>query len=237
MDDNHLSSSSTTSPAANDRAHSLAIADALNRSSHLNVGFPTRTIRITEAERSSRDNTPNPINVENLLSRPRSNPRTRTPMRYESPLESDAFRIERPSPVVTNNEAQRISIRPLAGSAVGTVPRRNINGIDERGKGRSVKQGPSQRKIRKWNNQHFVGLASEIASSSGGGAAAAADVLMKAHRDAHLYRAIYDPKDHRRSLDVDRYVNTILRHLIDLSNVSMGNVSFTYVALVPLVDS
>jgi hypothetical protein len=207
MDDSQLMS--MTSPAANDRAHAVTITDALNRSAHLNVGFPTRTIRITEAERNSRDNTPNPINIENLLSRPRSNPRTRTPMRYESPLESDAFRIERPTSSTTNDnnfEARRISIRPLAGSAVGTLPGRSTTGIDERGKGRSVKQGPSQRKIRKWNNQHFVGLASEIASSSG--STVAADVLLKAHRDAHLYRAIYDPKDHRRSLDVDRYVTT-----------------------------
>jgi hypothetical protein len=198
MNDRHLSP--MASSAANAGTHSSIIADALNRSSNLNVGFPTRTIRITEAERSSRDNTPNPINIDDLLSRPRSNPRTRTPMRYESPLESNAFRLERGN--IDNTEARRISIRPLAGTAVGTAPGRRTDGIDERGKGRSVKQGPSQRKIRKWNNQHFVGLASEIASSSGG--SAAADVLMKAHRDAHLYRSIYDPKDHRRSLDVDR---------------------------------
>lgn len=221
MDDIQLSP--TASSVANDRSHAAALSDALNRSLHLNVGFPTRTIRITEAERSSRDNTPNPITIEDLLHRPRSNPRTRTPMRYESPLESDAFRMERPTTdhndnndnIVNNvnntnnnynNEARRISIRPLAGSAVGTLPRRSYEAIDERGKGRSVKQGPSQRKIRKWNNQHFAGLASEIESSN----AAAADVLFKAHRDAHLYRSIYDPKDHRRSLDVDRYVDIIV---------------------------
>ncbi len=212
MDDIQLSP--TASSAANDRAHAAALSNSLNRSSHLNVGFPTRTIRITEAERSSRDNTPNPITIEDLLHRPRSNPRTRTPMRYESPLESDAFRMERPTTdhdnivninINYNNEARQISIRPLAGAAVGTLPRRSYEAIDERGKGRSVKQGPSQRKIRKWNNQHFGGLASEIESSN----AAAADVLFKAHRDAHLYRSIYDPKDHRRSLDVDRYVDII----------------------------
>ena len=226
MDDSQLLSPIIMSPTANERAHAITITDALNRSSHLNVGFPTRTIRITEAEqRNSRDNTP--INIENLLNRPRSNLRTRTPMRYESPLESDAFRIERPTTgtITTNNnnfEARQISIRPLARSAVGSVPGRNTTtGIDERGgKGRSVKQGPSQRKIRKWNNQHFVGLASEIASSSSSGAAfAAADVLLKAHRDAHLYRAIYDPKDHRRSLDVDRYVTTIPIARNDISSL------------------
>jgi hypothetical protein len=188
--------------STSDGSHAAIIADALNRSSHLNVGYPTRTIRITEAERSSRDNTPNPIHIGDLLSRPRSNPRTRTPMRYESPLESNAFRIERGNSNTETTESSRISIRPTAGSAVGTVPRRRTDTIDTFSKGRSVKQGPSQRKIRKWNNQHFAGLASEIAASSGGGDAA--DVLMKAHRDAHLYRSIYDPKDHRRSLGIDR---------------------------------
>jgi hypothetical protein len=65
------------------------------------------------------------------LSRPRSNPRSRTPMRYESPLQADAFRIleedsERPERVSPSRETprmegRRITIRPMAGRAVGTI--------------------------------------------------------------------------------------------------------------------
>lgn len=66
------------------------------------------------------------------LSRPRSNPRSRTPMRYESPIEANAFRIreedEEPSRRQADTatmggrvEGQRITIRPMAGHAVGTV--------------------------------------------------------------------------------------------------------------------
>ena len=84
---------------------------------------PTRTLRLTEQEHSSRENTPLRITVESLTSRPRSNPRTRTPLRYESPLDPSEFRRE--SLVYddddTTPEARRITIRPLAGSAVGTV--------------------------------------------------------------------------------------------------------------------
>jgi hypothetical protein len=189
--------------ASNVRIDTSSIAVALNRSANLNVGFPTRTIRITESERSSRDNTPNPlmITIDDLVNRPRSNPRTRTPMRYESPLEVDAFRSERRS-TPQDVESRRISIRPLAGASVGTLPR--ATRIDENCKGRSVKQGPSHRKIRKWNNEHFAGLAAEIAASNG---AKAADVLLRAQRDAHLYQSMYDPKDHHRSKEVDRYVD------------------------------
>ena len=58
------------------------------------------------------------------LSRPRSNPRNRTPMRYESPLNADAFRNIDEEPTTANRtrmEGQRITIRPLAGMAVGTT--------------------------------------------------------------------------------------------------------------------
>jgi len=60
---------------------------------------------------------------------------------------------------------------------------------------KSRKQGPSHRKVRRWNNDHFVGLATEIASSSSRGAIAA-EALLKAQEDAHLHRAVWDPLDH-----------------------------------------
>ena len=72
-----------------------------------------------------------------LTNRPRSNPRTRTPMRYESPIEANTFnriniREEDETEVETaaggaettgqpRMEGRRITIRPMAGRAVGTV--------------------------------------------------------------------------------------------------------------------
>jgi hypothetical protein len=202
MTDNNGDSTSVQLPGVI-RIDTSSILAALNRSSSLNSGFPTRTIRITASEQTSRDNTPNPITVEDLINRPRSNPRLRTPMRYESPLESDAFRLRRSS--IAPEESSRLIIQPQASANVDTMSRRKtIHDIDQV-KGRSVKQGPSQRKIRRWNNEHFSGLAAEISSSSSRGAIAA-NVLLKAHRDAHLYQAIYDPNDRCRSEKVNRYV-------------------------------
>jgi hypothetical protein len=80
--------------------------------------------------------TPSPLRSDTAsplrLTRPRSNPRNRTPMRYESPLNSDAFRIdEEPRPTRTTG-GQRITIRPLAGSAVvGTVPTGRVSLLEE----------------------------------------------------------------------------------------------------------
>lgn len=86
---------------------------------------PTRTLALSEAERSSRENTPVRVSAESLSRRPRSNPRSRTPMRYESPLDPDQFRREslesEESSVPFANEGRRITIRPLAGTAVGTA--------------------------------------------------------------------------------------------------------------------
>jgi hypothetical protein len=87
---------------------------------------PTRTLALLEAEQSSRESTPVRVSMESLSRRPRSNPRSRTPMRYESPLDPGEFRresleSEEPSAVPVN-EGRRITIRPLAGSAVGSAP-------------------------------------------------------------------------------------------------------------------
>jgi hypothetical protein len=74
-------------------------------------------------QQSSRENTPVRVSIESLSRRPRSNPRSRTPMRYESPLDPGEFRREslvsdESSPA---NEGRRVTIRPLAGSAIGTT--------------------------------------------------------------------------------------------------------------------
>lgn len=60
---------------------------------------------------------------------------------------------------------------------------------------KSQKQGPSHRKVRRWNNDNFVNLAAEINSGNKGGRAARA--LMMGHSNADQYRAIIcDPEDH-----------------------------------------
>lgn len=86
---------------------------------------PTRTLRISEAELNPRDSLPTLATVEDLSNRPRSNPRTRTPRRYESPLDPAEFRrhsVEHePVTLPRRTEPARITIRPLTGTAVGTV--------------------------------------------------------------------------------------------------------------------
>jgi hypothetical protein len=68
------------------------------------------------------------------LTRDGSNPRTRTPLRYESPLNptdrnaaaTSAAAAAVAVPLRTTMEGQRVTVRPLAGAAVGTTigPRR-----------------------------------------------------------------------------------------------------------------
>jgi len=101
--------------------------ESLRRSSS-NQHDPTRTLRLTEQEHSSRENTPLRVTIESLSSRPRSNPRTRTPLRYESPVDPDEFRSLHSDNDTPVHEAQRITIRPLAGSAIGTVVTTRVSG-------------------------------------------------------------------------------------------------------------
>lgn len=58
----------------------------------------------------------------------------------------------------------------------------------------SSKQGPSHRKVRRWNNDSFIGITSEIAKASSRGPAVA-EALLKAKADAPLYLAVYNPDD------------------------------------------
>lgn len=59
---------------------------------------------------------------------------------------------------------------------------------------KSRKQGPSHRKVRRWNNDNFVNLAAEINSGNKGGRAAQA--LLLGHGDTGKYPTIYDPQEH-----------------------------------------
>lgn len=143
---------------------------------------------------------------ESLSRRPRSNPRTRTPMRYESPLNSNAFRREGLPPTeAPSRKGRRISVRPFAGAAVGSIqPARIITEEIHYARrsfvpGNSQKQRPSHRKIRRWNNDNFVGIALELAKSSSRGPAVAESLLI-AQADAANYRAVYNPHDCQQSV-------------------------------------
>jgi hypothetical protein len=101
------------------------------------LGSPSIRAAVDGRAASATGSTTNGIDTANRsspirLSRPRSNPRSRTPMRYESPLQADAFRIrededaEGPEQVSASRETprmegRRIAIRPMAGRAVGTM--------------------------------------------------------------------------------------------------------------------
>jgi hypothetical protein len=164
---------------------------------------PTRTIRLTEAEQqaaAAASVSPGRyLSAEALSNRPRSNPHSRTPRRYESPLNSNEFRNIRNDPSdATRNNIFAIGTTVPEGGGVGGNHR---PGTMTPGRIRSQKQDlPSHRKVRRWNNDHFVDLASEIGKNS----TKAADVLRLASKDAHLYVSIYDPAEHKPSKEVEQ---------------------------------
>lgn len=87
------------------------------------ASFTSPHRRGTPTTPSSRRRQRHQVTYEDLASRPRSNQRQRTPMRYESPLEYSHFRrneAEEPHEETTH-EARRITIRPMAGRAPGVV--------------------------------------------------------------------------------------------------------------------
>jgi hypothetical protein len=59
---------------------------------------------------------------------------------------------------------------------------------------KSSKQGPSHRKIRRWNNDNFVNLAAKIHNKGG---RTAAQVLLLGQADAAQYRSVYDLNEHQ----------------------------------------
>ena len=75
-------------------------------------GATTSSLLLTE-----RNSSPSTLR----FTRPRSNPRNRTPMRYQSPLHDDPFRIPEDGPGPPGIGHGGITIRPSAGRAVGTA--------------------------------------------------------------------------------------------------------------------
>lgn len=131
----------------------------------------------------SRNTTPS--SYQDLANRPRSNPRTRTPMRTN--MNSLNLSSVRDNEDEYEPEAQDVApmgggvaMRAVglgAGLAVGTVLRRDalstLRQMNHRRQERTTssqplshKQGPSHRKLRRWNNDKFVGIASEISHAN-----------------------------------------------------------------------
>jgi hypothetical protein len=134
--------------------------------------------------------TPTPSYLD-LANRPRSTPRNRTPRRNSTPVLGPVNRSsianeernssnERSSRSTTPNTSAAY-IRPQrivglgANLAVGTVLRTgSLSALHERPgrtassmaqQPRSAKQGPGHRKVRRWNNDKFIGIASDISNS------------------------------------------------------------------------
>jgi hypothetical protein len=114
-------SSDIAAPIAAANATPRLSLAALRRTSPISHGV-TRAMRLSETEHMSRGNTPRRITMEDLTARPRSNPRSRTPMRYESPLTAEFRResLELDNPATTE-APRRITIRPLVGNTAGTT--------------------------------------------------------------------------------------------------------------------
>lgn len=179
-----LGSISRQSPA---RASAVLSVATLRRSTS-NHATPTRTMHLTEQEHRQKENAlsqTHRITIEGLQQRPRSNQRNRTPRRNESPMDPNEFRRQT---VVEAAERRRATIHPGAGSAVGSVAPMLI-----REKPSSTKMGPSHRKVRRWNNEHFDKLAFEVESSSRN----AANALVQGKQYAHLYKDVFDPLEHK----------------------------------------
>jgi hypothetical protein len=109
------------------------VAGEVRRSSPFAALVSRAGVAISELV-GSRESTPQQrrttITYDSLMERPRSNPRTRTPMRYESPLSATAFRRGDPEDVSPppRREGQRVTVRPLvAGVSVGSIPVRRVS--------------------------------------------------------------------------------------------------------------
>ena len=143
------------------------------------------------------------ITYEDLRNRPRSNPRSRTPMRHESPLNHDAFHSDR---VINNNNNNNSSSSSSSNYNHNPHPIIRLGSGADRGVHRPVpislattstttkssKQRPSHRKNNRWNNDNFVNTISDLATSSCPKSRAAAKILAAAQADAVNFLPIYD---------------------------------------------
>lgn len=172
------------------------------------ITTPTRTLRLTQEEQSnSRD--PTPLEIANRSSRPRT-----ARQRFESPLiQHDALRASSSEEDEDEDaSSRRITIRLNAGLGVGV--RGRLAGRHERTEEIaeqkcSAKQGPSHRKVRRWNNDRLVDL--DLTSAK------VKNIYAKARSEAHLYRAIFNPtEDCQRSEAFSRYVLVLILEILSI---------------------
>mmetsp|Transcript_5976 Transcript_5976/g.14806 ORF Transcript_5976/g.14806 Transcript_5976/m.14806 type:complete len:535 (-) Transcript_5976:2855-4459(-) len=157
--------------------------------------------------RRNSNSSPSPLR----LNRPRSNPRNRTPMRYNEEEQEQQEIVGRGGE--GGNQQQRIAIRPLtAGTAVGAHLaagnrfRAQASGqrsnVTSTGQPKSRKQGPGRAKARRTKNSDFVDLAREV---HGSGSMKAAEALLLGHAHASKHRTSLLDKDSHRSKAIERF--------------------------------
>jgi hypothetical protein len=78
----------------------------------------TSVLFVPSEQRSGNNNNTSPSPLR--LNRPRSNPRNRTPNRMENETEEPRRVVQRQEMISDRVEGRRITIRPMAGAAVGT---------------------------------------------------------------------------------------------------------------------
>ena len=145
---------------------------------------------------SSTDTTPLRLRSGSISDgRARSNPRlNRNNMRWDSPLATTPNRLR----LEEENREKRTTIRLHAGSTgigLSTVRLSSRVVDDRRNKPRSSKQSrPSVRKLRRWDNDNFVGAASELAMA---GTPEAADIFLKAQAEKGKYLMANYPLQYR----------------------------------------
>jgi len=152
---------------------------------------------------------------QELANRPRSNPRNRTPMRKISSVPMGTLNR---STIVNHEDDQVNSSTTVAGNAFTptTIPSSRVQpgvglpvGSIVRGKqlegflherfnvrgnnavhnpSRSNKQGPSHRKLRRWNNDNFFGIASEISNAN---PTARGALISKIYAEAEMEKSAY----------------------------------------------
>jgi len=148
---------------------------------------------------SSTDTTPLRLRSGSISDgRSRSNPRlNRNGMRWDSPLATTPNRLR----LEEENRVKRTTIRLNTGSTgIGLSTVRLSSRVvddrsDRRNKPRSSKQSrPSVRKLRRWDNDNFVGAASELAMA---GTPEAADIFLKAQAEKGKFLMANYPLQYR----------------------------------------
>eukprot|EP00521_Asterionellopsis_glacialis_P006276 CAMPEP_0195281216 /NCGR_PEP_ID=MMETSP0707-20130614/627_1 /TAXON_ID=33640 /ORGANISM="Asterionellopsis glacialis, Strain CCMP134" /LENGTH=586 /DNA_ID=CAMNT_0040340085 /DNA_START=82 /DNA_END=1842 /DNA_ORIENTATION=- len=197
------------------RSRSNSVTSSIRGSNTTPVRIPTPTTS-SGRQRSTTPTSASSSLYHSILNRPRSNPRSRTPMRTESPLNANAFRrdsiheddndeeqhpqqqstatthhtIPTATLVSTRTGSRSRSRRPLtAGAPVGTT----TTSLRFRQGEKSLKQQPSQRKLRRWKNDSVKGLAHEFAKENTKSGMKIAQVYLEAHANASKYKCIYQP--------------------------------------------